>query len=319
MKNFLRSINDNINKRAYICILIILIIIPILHYIFYNYEKDMLENQIKLHEDLYKESIWRDIEEVIVLSQTCAKLSAIDIAKDIKHDLINNNIYLLQTQKILEDVEYPKEFVDIIYKNIQDKYLFGLESKSNSVIVIDSNTIIFDGLPKVNGLRMKSLIEEERNQYNKILMHNTLKNIMDYKLNKLLFIEPYSPLVDDHIIIHESNINKLKEVFIHEGFNGLIGYVILNPVYMGSLDDDICIDETHVDCKYNLIVIQKFSLYEVLQINMHNLYIKENIFKLHNSTINEKIKSLSITYSCVVILDLIALMILLLYGTKRYE
>lgn len=318
MKNFLRSIKDDINKRAYICILIILIIIPILHYFFYNYEKDMLENQIRLNEESYKESIWCDIEEVIILAQTCAKLSAIDTAKDIKHDLIDNNMHSLQMQKNLEDVDYPKEFVDIIYKNIQDKYLFGLESKSNSVIVIDSNTIIFDGLPKVNGLHMKSLSEEERNQYNKILMYNTLKNIMDYKLNNLLFIEPYSPLIDDHIIIHESNINKLKEVFINEGFNGLIGYVILNPVYMSSLDGDICIDETHVDCDYNLIVIQKFSLYEVLQINMHNLYIKENIFKMHNSTIDEKIKALSITYSCVVILDIIALIILLLYGTKRH-
>ena len=300
-------------------ILALLIIIPVLHFIFYNYEKSILEKQIEINSESYKESLWCDITEALNLAKLTAKLNAIDTAKDIKFSIeTNSDLYRIEKQDGLNEVKYSDEFVEMINTNIRGRYLFGLSSKSNSIFVLDNNGMIFDDIARKKLNRFRTIIDEEKVHYNQILCINTMKNILDYKTDGLLFYEPYNPYVDNHIIIHNSNIDNLKEVFMKEGLEGLSGYIILVPIYIND-NNGMCIDDRHVDSgnAYNLIVVQKFSIVEVLNINSKSLYMKNQIYNLHNSNIEEKIRIISISYTIVVILDLIALLLIFLYGSKK--
>ena len=321
MNNFFKSFKPRVNKIVLGIIMVILILIPILHYILYNIEKDILNEQIIFTEEAFKENSWCNIMETYRLASLTAKLSALDISKDIKNDLIYNNIKITKKQNnINEDVYYSDDFLNVIYKNIEKKYLFNIDNKNNNVFVIDNNGIIFDSTHQKDSNHRRTIIDEEKNHYNKILYYDAVHKILDYTLNEDIFYEPHGSNLNNHNLLTNSNIEKIKEIFMKEGLEGLKGYVFLVPIYILN-DENISIHDRNINIgdPYSLIVVQKFSLYDILNINKDSSIIKEKINKFITSSSTQKIKTLSISYSIIVFIDIIAILLLLIYGIDIKE
>ena len=316
--------NTKMKPLAAIITVVLLILVAVFHYVFFNHSRDMLSRQAEILDQTFTASQWADIDEVINLTTITARMSAVDVAGDIVRDLKTEYPNMEELHKSLHDGKYPDKFNSIILSNIKDHYIYDIHNHRNDIFVISRNEVVFDSNIRTLESTHRSFKDEESFHYNISLMYNALNNLIEHKDSSLIYYEPITPdSPDEHKIIEYPEKSELKEVYLKEGLQGLKGYVILVPAYITDDGDifgipDIAPDGT-LNRNHKLIVVQRFSIYDVMEQLEHQRTIKEGSHKLMHMSIDEILEFCTVSYVCIAILDLIALLLLIFYATNKVD
>lgn len=174
-----------------------------------------------------------------------------------------------------DDPEYTEKLADLIATNTRNIHLNQVNNNRNSIIVLEGyDTIIEDFFidpdsrddnAKLKDPHSNSISKYRDTTYNKELFDSAMRKIRNHTDSSLIAIEPYNYIKREHMKISEPTYDKLEEVYVKEGINGLRNYQILTPVYITDSGDIFgqydkvngVVYETH-----KFIVIQTFNLYD---------------------------------------------------------
>jgi hypothetical protein len=137
----------------------------------------------------------------------------------------------------------------------------------------------------------------------------------------MIFYEPTPPYkTEDHIMLMVPSKEGLKEVFYKEGIEGLAGYVFTVPAYITEDGDifgtpDIGPDG-NVNPNYKIIVVQRFSIYDIISRQKLAFHTERDVFNAAKDGYTEMLKSSTISYICITMLDLISLCFLIILITR---
>lgn len=303
-------------------IMILLILIGVTHFWFYNHQRDLIKSDLENLDKEFKENAWLDIESVIRLGKKAARKHATEVASGIIEDIYATYPDPSVLKDELDRVGYGSpEFIKIIHKNISGKYLFDIKNRNNDIFVISRQGIVLDMDVDKLEKGTRNFTDEATLHFNPTLMYRALDNLILHKDNTLIFYEPEDPLVKDHIIVTSPSKDALKEVYMTEGLEGLKGYNILVPAYITDDGDvfgvpDVAPDGTK-NKNHKIIVVQSFSIYDVMQSLGGYTQYKEKSFMYARKGMADSMNCSSAAYLGAMILDAVAILFLLFYATEK--
>lgn len=307
---------------ALIALLLVLTLVGVFHYILFHHQVDLIEQQCVELDKNYKTAQWEDIETLIDISLITAKKQATEVAKDIVEDLNAEypDMHELQVQFNEHGYQDPR-FLNVIAKSIKRRYMYNIQSTNNDIFMISRSGIVLDmNVDKIEKV-YRSFDEESKTHYNERLSKAAFQNILAHKDTRLLYYEPNRPNISDHRQITVPSREDLHAIYNEEGLEGLKGYVFLVPVYITDDGDMFGVPDITplgtVNRNHKLIIIQRFSLYDILDMTHSRTHLDDITYRTHRNSLVEDMRFASITYCSTMLLDLIALGIIMIYTSRR--
>ena len=310
-----------IKQKTMAGIVAILVFISIFHFLFYNNISSMMTGQINMMKESNDEFLWGDINDIIDLTTTEARIRARNCAENIIKDIHEEYSDVNVLKQEFDTGNYHSDkFIGIISKNISGRYMYDIHNTRNSMFVVSRYNIIYD--ENVDGFKSvyRDFDTEVKMHYNSNLAYSSLCALAAKHEDSILYYEPtYPDRVENHTVAPYPSKEILRDIFIKEGIEGLKGYEILVPAYITE-DGDVFgtpdISPTgEVEENHKLIVVQRFSIYDILANTGFGNGLKSN---MHNHLIHhmEHVQTIyGISYVAIVTLNSFALVLLIIYGT----
>ena len=318
----MKLVQGKLPSLPIVILIAIFIVIGISRYFFFNIEKDIHNSQMNELESSYRGMTWSLIEGTIKEASLASEVSSKLISSNIVNDIKKEYTDLETLKQELDEGDYMNSRLpSIILDNIKGKNLYNIQSRYNDVFVIGTRGgIVIDTDLSKNNMPYR-LIEDEMNyQFNYALAESAFENIINHINYNIIYYEPKEPESsnkDTHRVITISSFNALKEVYEQEGIQGLKNYTVLVPTYITDDGDIFGTPDIDINGKiknHKLIVVQRFNIYYVLMhVHIKDLELNQQQYDSMKSKFNDSMKVRTITYTSIMILDLVGLLILVFY------
>lgn len=319
----LNVFNTKMKPIVVVIVLSVLTLIGVFHYVLFNHTINMLQKQAEELDEIHIEVQWTDIESILDLSILAAHNEAVETASILVDNIKRSYPDLSELNEEFDQGKFnsPK-FTEALMSSIQEKYLYGIHNSSNDIFVISRNGIVFDmNVTKIKKTN-RNFEEEARTHFNEQLTYSALEALLTHRDDVLIYYEPLQPIdPEGHNLITVPTRKSLEEIFYKEGLEGLRGYTVLVPAYITDNGDvfgvpDIGLDG-NVNLNHKLIVVQRFSIYDVMnKIRQHEM-VKQKSYMQTRDNIANQMEFATLSYICTMILDMIAILFLLLYTTGK--
>ena len=322
----MERINEFIRlARSKLCVitLVILILVGVFHYAFFYYQSYQVNENMTTIDRMHKEVEWNTIVEAITFAKYQAKSNTDSVANRIIHriNLEYPNKSELSNQFNRGIFNAPK-FLNIINTETSDYQMYGLNDVRNDIFVLSRNGVILDNNIENHKATHRSISEEIDTHYNQPLGYKAINMLINNHKSNLVFYEPSEPIESDsHIKLQNPSLESLRHIFENEGIEGLSGYVMLVPSYITENGDifgtpDIADDGT-VNDNFKLIIVQRFSLYDILKKQEIISHTEHDVYDATKDGYGEMLKSSTISYICITLLDLIAICFMIIIVTGK--
>lgn len=298
----------------------ILLLIGMFHFMVYNHQKEMIDDELAKIDREYDEIKWYDIEAAIKLTKEAARVRAVHSANDIIADIQNTYSDLTILQQEVDKVGLGSpELIKILHRNLAGRYMYDNKTYNNSMFVISKLGIVYNQNIETLDRVTRSFSEEANTHFNGKLMYTALDALIAHKDENLIYYEPDDPQVQGHIMITSPTRNDMKDVFMREGLDGLKGYIILVPAYITDDGDVFGVPDISENGQRNhnhkMIVVQQFSIYDVMQKIYLSSEMKDKAHYVSREAVVDYMSFSNLAYLAGMILDIIAILFLLLYAT----
>ena len=310
--------------RLAIIITLILLLVAVLHYAVFYFQSYQANENINRVDSTHTEVQWNVIEGFIYFAKFQAKTNSDIVAKQIVADIDREYPDLSELSRDFDrGMYYSPKFLNIISKDINGKHLYDLTGTRNDIFVLSRNGIILDNNIEYHNATHRNIHDEATKHYNQILAYNAINQLINNSNNDVIFYEPNKPINGKHIILESPSMNNLKRVFEEEGIEGLAGYIILVPSYITEDGDifgtpDISSDG-FVNENYKIIVVQRFSIYDIIKRHKLVTHSEKDIYTVARTGYADMLKSATVSYIGLTLLDLIALCFLIILVTGKNE
>lgn len=304
---------------------IILVLVAVLHYAVFYFQTYQANENITRVDDTYMEVQWNVIEDFIYFAKFQAKTNSDMIANRIIKGIERDYPDLSELSSEFDRGYYhsPK-FLEIISKEIAGQHLYNLQGTKNDIFVLSRNGIILDNNVEFHKSTHRAIQDEAVKHYNQVLGFNAITMLIHNAKSDIIFYEPTRPANhNNHIMLDSPSMDGLKKVFEKEGLEGLAGYVILVPSYITETGDifgtpDIS-SEGMVNDNYKIVVVQRFSIYDIVKQHKLVTHSEDDIYTVARTGYTDMLKSATVTYIGLTLLDLIALCFLIILITGKDE
>lgn len=253
-----------------VTLLAILAAVSVFHFFLFNTEMDTLRERIVQNDQTYTDIKWKVIDASLrnadFLADVTAKNVSESIVADIERQYPNKEVL---RNELEQTKELSPKFAEILVSNIENRYLFNIDTYDNSLFVMERDRVISDMNPNTADLGKDIDGAIVHKEYNPVLYRRAMDAIVrQHDSSKLIFYEPSPNSNPDHLIISEMKLGALHEVYIKEGMEGLSSYVFLAPYYITNKGDIFGTpDYNHKGFTNNhkLIVIQRFNITDIMQ------------------------------------------------------
>ena len=230
---------------------------------------DFKEYTIRKNTEL-KEDKFEEIYLVITDLTKVSKIRSDKYADNIKKD-IKENLDLKELENDLDSKKINEPFIEILQKNISNKYL-GIDNNRNGIIIMSNSGIIEDlNYSRSSKNSIRTWKYELDRSYNKELDKKAYDIIMNHKKESLIVTESENRINNtNHIKIKEATYSSLKDVYMKEGLEGLKNYQFLVPSYItddGDIFGNKDIEGGISKKSHKIIVIQEFNVYDQIKNN----------------------------------------------------
>lgn len=217
--------------------------------------------------------IWTSLETL----QLQAEKEVTDISKQIEKDILS-----LSPEELEElEIDMSNDILNdnlhhILYSNIKNKTLNGINNHMNGIVVMTIDGYIEDfnyyRATKSDDSNVRSWQMALNNSYNTKLDNDAIDKLLN-RNSGIIALESYNLTKNDnHIKINELTYESLLEVFLEEGIHGLKNYQIFVPYYITDFGDIFGNPDIIHGSKFDnnkLIVVQEFNLYDQIM-NRHD-------------------------------------------------
>jgi hypothetical protein len=199
--------------------------------------------------------------------------------------------------------------------------MYGISNNRDDIFILSRNGIIMDNNVESHMSTHRSIGQEIETHYNQGIGYNCMEILLRNLKRDMIFYEPIPPYkTEDHTKLTVPSKEGLKEVFYKEGIEGLAGYVFTVPAYITEDGDifgtpDIGPDG-NVNPNYKIIVVQRFSIYDIISRQKLAFHTERDVFNAAKDGYTEMLKSSTISYICITMLDLISLCFLIILITR---
>ena len=197
------------------------------------------------------------------------------ISKSIEKDIKQSNMNSIKDE--LDKGEFSEELYDIIRKNIDNKNFNDINNFRNGIVVITPNGIYEDlNISRASDSEIRNWEYEIDRAYNKELESDAINKLLTHS-NDIIITEPNNllPKGTKHRLIDTYDKEKIREIYLSEGIEGLKNYQIWVPVYITD-SGDIFGQKDIINGKkqptHKIIVIQEFNLYDQIKETSPLLY-----------------------------------------------
>lgn len=324
--NKLGTLKKSLPPLSVTILILILIIIGISRYFFFNIEKDIYNQQMKELDEVTTACNWSLIEGTIREASLASQSTSLYVSTMIVDDIYNEYPDLNILKNELDNGLYHEsKLPEIILKNIENKYLFNIRNKNNDIFVITSNGIAVDTNLDYIDTVYRSFKDEAETHFNYELAYKAFDKLLEHKNYNIIYYEPQAPdNVNEHELVVTSSYESLYKVYCKEGIEGLKGYTVLVPTYITDNGDifgtlDINFNGKKVE-NHKMIVVQRFNIYDVLMY-VHGKDIKANETRQESmkNRLVDNMQARTVTYAAIMILDLVGLMILVFYTAVLFK
>lgn len=250
-------------------------------------------------EESKKEISWNFVQLILENSYKSADDNITTIGINIKHSILRSyNLTKEEDVELLKnDIKNPSpdsRLASILNDNCNEKY-FMVENENNNIIIANNDGIIFDKSlhtsydPNSDSTNVRLwkdyLYDNHINDNLTCLAYKTIKKELNYPY---IFIEhkPYGIERENHELATDMTINEIERIYKKEGMEGLKNYEFLVPYYItetGDIFGKPDVSEFGIkNDNFKLIIIQKFSLYDIV-----NISLDDEIFTYDISTIQK--------------------------------
>jgi hypothetical protein len=303
--------------------MILLILVGVFHYVFFYYQTYQANDNINQVETMHKEVEWSMIEGTLDFATHQAKTNADNVAKRVVEAIEKQ----YPDKSVLSDefergMYYSPKFLSIISKEISGHNMYGFDSNRNDIFVLSRNGIIMDNNVEFHKATHRSIGEELNSHYNHQLGYNAIDALLNKIKTDVIFYEPISPYrPSGHKKVGTPNKSTLRAVFEEEGIEGLAGYVMLVPSYITEDGDifgtpDISPDGI-VNSNFKIVVVQRFSVYDIIRKQDLTTHTEHDVYAVAKNGYTDMLKSSTVSYICITILDMIALCFLIIIVTRK--
>lgn len=253
-----------------VALLAILAAVSVFHFFLFNMEMDNFKEQIAQNDQTYTDIKWKVIDATLRNSDFLADVTAKNVSENIVADIDRQypNKEVLRNE-LEQSKELSPKFSEILVNNIENRFLFNINSYDNGLFIMEHDRIIADMNPNTIDLGKNidgSIVDKD---YNPVLYRRAMDTIVrQHDSSKLIFYEPVPNSNPDHLIISEMKLSALHDVYVKEGLEGLSSYVFLAPYYITNKGDIFGTpDYTNKGFTNNhkLIVVQRFNITDILQ------------------------------------------------------
>ena len=306
-------------------VVILLSLTAIFHYLFFDHQFKLMEAQAVIMENDHDRLMWKDVESIIDMSIAAARTRATDTAGEIVTDVNDqySDLSVLEAEFNSGNYHSPK-FTEIVVKNLKGKYLYDIQNPRNSMFILSKAGILFDDNVEKIKTTSRDIETEVNMHFNTELAYHALDTLITKKTDALLYYEPNAPEeVPNHFTASYPSRDNIRAVFEKEGIKGLQGYEILVPAYITDDGDvfgtpDIG-DNGSVNLNHKLIVVQRFSIYDILQKLHYDESAKESLYQNRRSGMLNIMEFCTLSYMSILILNLIAISFLIIYATNTKQ
>ena len=301
----------------YAVILLCLSVIPIYGYVIQETRK-MLQNIIESVSNERFELLYSFIES----TYDKAYFEVQKVSTNIQNEL--NTMDKDSIKSDLDQTGYSEDMYECIRGNIEGKYLNNINNHRNGIIVMTMNGIYENlSLSDAPSNEEEAVLNWDfviKNSYNQDLQREAICKITNHTGNEhdLIVVETEDITKNkDHKMIKSFSYEKLKEIYLEEGIDGLRNYNVYVPAYITE-DGDIFgqKDIMHGVQQYNykIILVQQFNIYDQLIADHEALH--ESLSR-SNDTIETNFHYMRLMMAIVGFLFVIVSVILLFHLTSR--
>lgn len=298
--------NKFLIKTISISTLVVLCFAVLFTYLQYDSYKISESKYIQINENL-KKNLNLYIKSILIENKQKAQKSTQIYSDLIKDDLLK--AYNKSEDDLKNDLlnPTPDSKLSKILDNRLDGVFINNNTKSNKLFVVSCNKVIWSRDMNIKNNCINNFVEE---QYNKKLCEAAMHNIkkMNPQKNDLIFWEPTSNSINNHMMIDSISFDNLLAVYYKEGIDSLKSYEILIPVYItdngdifGTRDLNSVGTSNH---NYKIIIIQRMNVYDAIKPYDENIvYLENQISNIeHDIYMNKKQRAANFFQSFIMIL-----------------
>ena len=308
-----KNLSFNEFKHMFPYIIFGLLLILLGNIYFQKIENEKTNDIISSNHTIFKELEWQLIESILIEEHRAATLQSKAIAIKIETDL---KLEYPNLDKLKYEFENPKlyyepRYLQILKTNIDGVYLYGVKNDNNDPFVANIDGILMDMSINCSSDGIARKWENEVNLHanpnlatdaiRKVLLKTSGYPVWEYQKSK-------NP---NHEMITTGSVEKLKEIFMNEGFEGLKTYEFLAPAYITEKGDIFGTDDINNrgfrERNHKLSVVQGFNLYDQIKekhlksIQFYEEREKEITHKVKTDKVIRNIVSVASTITIILI------------------
>jgi hypothetical protein len=284
--------------------------------IFYNQDMDTHRTELHRIEQMKKEMEWTlflsTFNSLQAAANEKADHNAVSLINELRIAYPDMNILKMQLD---DGVIGESKLPFLCYSILNENPLFGIKNKYNDGFILSRSKFVLDTNIDQYGKAWHKFHEDKSLDIE--LFYDILEDQIDHRENKIIYTVPSGSPYIPRLIIADKRIEDLKDTFDEYGFEGFRDHIFYGKAYITETGDvfgtpDISESTMKKNMNHKLIVVQKFNMYDV--INLHHskdLEINRIHFAHMKHALEQNTIIRNIGYLILMILDIIAMLVII--------